>query len=265
MTLLDPLTHALSAVLATGHTVLTTLGAAPEAGLTWVVSLAALVVVVRLALLPFAVHTVRQAHASARARDQLRALTRKYAGRTDADAMRARLEERRLIHAEHGVSRWGCLPLLAQLPIWWTLYHLVSDVAGSHSVGAMSSDLVTSFAAATLLGVPLVGRGYVGGGAAQLALVAGLALTAASMSYVTQRFLVAQSAVVGDLPEAMLSAQQLMPVLSAVGLLVAGGFVPAALLVYWVCNNAWTLGQSAVVWRWFPTPGSPASLRLARR
>jgi YidC/Oxa1 family membrane protein insertase len=67
--------------------------------------------------------------------------------------------------------------------------------------------------------------------------------------------------VLGDLPEAMVSAQQLMPVLSAVGLLVAGGFVPVALLAYWVCNGAWTMGQSAVVWRWFPTPGSPASER----
>ena len=33
------------------------------------------------------------------------------------------------------------------------------------------------------------------------------------------------------------------------------GVVPVALLVYWVCSSAWTLGQSAVVARWFPTPG----------
>lgn len=41
----------------------------------------------------------------------------------------------------------------------------------------------------------------------------------------------------------MISAQQPMPVLSAVGLLVAGGLVPVALSTYWVCNGAWTLGQ----------------------
>jgi YidC/Oxa1 family membrane protein insertase len=73
--------------------------------------------------------------------------------------------------------------------------------------------------------------------------------------------LVASSNLVADVPEAVTRAQQLMPALSAVGLLVAGGVVPVALLVYWVCNSLWTPGQSAVVWRWFPTPGSPAALR----
>ena len=41
------------------------------------------------------------------------------------------------------------------------------------------------------------------------------------------------------------------------GMAVAAAVVPAALLVYWVLNATWTLGQSAVVWRFFPTPGSP--------
>ena len=94
-----------------------------------------------------------------------------------------------------------------------------------------------------------------------LAVVAGLAGTAALLSYVTQRYLVAPNAVLADVPEAMARVQQLMPAVSAVGLLVAGGVVPAALLVYWVCNSTWTLAQSAVVWRWFPTPGSAAALR----
>jgi len=39
------------------------------------------------------------------------------------------------------------------------------------------------------------------------------------------------------------------------------GLALLALLVYWVCNSAWTLGQSAIVWRWSPTPDSPAAGR----
>jgi YidC/Oxa1 family membrane protein insertase len=45
-----------------------------------------------------------------------------------------------------------------------------------------------------------------------------------------------------------------VPALSAVGILVAGSTVVLGLLAYWVCNSAWTLGQSAVIVRWFPTP-----------
>lgn len=263
MSALDPLTHALAAVMAATHTALTSLGAGPDGGATWLLCVAAVVVVVRGAMLPLAIHGVRQAHAAARARPDLRALTVRYRGRTDAESVRARLAEQRRVNAEHGVSRLGCLPLLAQLPIWWALYHLVSQVAAGSPVGAMHADLVASLAAATLIGVPLAGRGYLGGGATHLLVVAGLAGTAAMLSYVTQRYLVAPNTVLSDLPDAVATAHRLMPALSAVGLLVAGAVVPAALLAYWVCNGAWTLAWSAVVWRWWPTPGSPAAARNA--
>jgi YidC/Oxa1 family membrane protein insertase len=88
-----------------------------------------------------------------------------------------------------------------------------------------------------------------------------LPATAAVLSYVTQRYVVAPNTVLDAVPEAMVRAHQVMPVLSAVGLLVAAGFVPVALLVYWVVNSSWSLGQAAVVTRWFPTPGSPAAAR----
>lgn len=101
--------------------------------------------------------------------------------------------------------------------------------------------------------------------ATHLAVVAGLAMTAAALSFVTQKYLVAPTTSIGDLPEAVAKTYQVMPALSALGLLVAGGVVPVALIVYWVCNSTWTLGQSAVIWRWFPTPGSHAALRAAPR
>ena len=54
--------------------------------------------------------------------------------------------------------------MLIQLPIWLSLYHLLADVAGGASVGAMTPELVASLGAATLLGVPLAERGYLGAG-----------------------------------------------------------------------------------------------------
>ena len=43
----------------------------------------------------------------------------------------------------------------------------------------------------------------------------------------------------------------------------AGMEPPVALLAYWVCNSAWTLGQSAAIAHWFPTPGTAAYARRA--
>ena len=261
MSLLDPLSHALAALIAAAHVGLTQLGADSTAGITWLACIAAVVVTVRVALLPVVAHGVRVAHASARARPQLQDLARRYRNRKDPESARRHLSERRRIAAEHGVPRLGFLPVLLQLPIWLALYHLLADVAAGVPVGAMSPELVGSLGAATLLGVPLAERGYLGAGAAHLAVVAGLALVAATLTYVTQKYVVAPNTVTDGLPDAMATAQQLMPALSAVGLIVAGGVVPVALLAYWVCSSAWTLGQAAVIRRWFPTPGSPAAGR----
>jgi YidC/Oxa1 family membrane protein insertase len=61
----------------------------------------------------------------------------------------------------------------------------------------------------------------------------------------------------------MASAQRIVPFVSSVGMLAAGSVVPVALLVYWTCGAVWTFSQSGVIWRWFPTPGSPAAQRRA--
>jgi YidC/Oxa1 family membrane protein insertase len=263
MTILDPLSHALAAVIAAAHLGLTSLGADPTSGATWLVCIAAVVVSVRIALLPIVAHGVRLAHASARARPHLQELAKRYRKQTDPESVRRMMEERRRIARAHRVPRLGCLPMLLQLPIWLALYHLVSDAAAGVPVGAMSPELVASLGTATLLGVPLAERGYLGAGPAHLAVVAGMATVAAVLTYLTQKYLVGPNVVTDGMPEAMATAQQLVPMLSAVGLLVAGGVVPVALLAYWVCNSAWTLAQSAVVWRWFPTPGSPAAARTS--
>ena len=211
MSPLAPFTHALAAVLAAAHDGLTALGADPAAGGTWLLCVAAVVVTLRLALLPLVVHGVRQAHAGARARPHLQELSTRLGPRPDRDSLRQHLEERRTVSAEHGVSRLGCLPMLLQLPVWLALYHLISDVASGTAVGAMGPGLVSSLGAASVMGVTLAGSGYVGSGAAHLAVVAGLAVTAASLSYVTQRYVVASNTVTEGLPEAMATAQQVMP------------------------------------------------------
>ena len=261
MSLLDPLSHALAALIAAAHVGLTQLGADPTAGITWLACIAVVVLAVRVALLPVVAHGVRVAHASARARPQMRDLANRFRNRKDPESARRHLAERRRIAAEHGMPRLGFLPVLLQLPIWLALYHLLADVAAGAPVGAMGPDLVASLGAATLLGVPLAERGYLGAGVAHLAVVAGLAMVAATLTYVTQKYVVAPNTVTDGLPDAMATAQQLMPALSAVCLIVAGGVIPVALLAYWVCNSAWTLSQAAVIARWFPTPGSPAAAR----
>ncbi len=265
MSILDPITHALAAVLSAAHTSLATMGADPASGAIWLLSVAALVATVRLVLVPLALHGVRVAHAAARARPDLQRLTKQYRGTTDPDALRHLVAERRRISAEHGVPRWGALPLLVQLPVWFALYRVIAETAAGHAVGAMTLALVTSFGGATLLGVRLAQSGYLGSSPAHTAAVFGLAGVVAMVSWVTQKFFVLPNTVTDGMPDAMIRVHHLMPVLSAAGMIVAAGVVPVGLLLYWLCNSLWTLAQSAVIWRWFPTPGSAAALRWSHR
>jgi YidC/Oxa1 family membrane protein insertase len=261
MSLLDPLSHALAAILAAVHTGLTSLGAVPSSAAVWLLCIAAVVFSVRLALLPLVAHGVRATRAAGRARPALTDLSERFRDRHDPESLRNYLDERRRISAEHRVSRFSFLPMLIQIPIWLALYQLISSVVAGHAVGAMGATLVASLGAAVLFGVRLTSRGYLAGGPAQLVVVLGLGLLAAMLSFVTQKYLVLPNLNISDQPTMVIRVQQLMPALSAVGLLVAAGAVPVALLAYWVINSAWTCAQSAVILRCFPTPGSPAATR----
>ena len=108
MTMLEPLSHALAALLAAAHTALTSLGVDPDVGTTWLLCIAVIVVAVRAALLPLVAHGVRLAHASARARPHLQDLAKRYQHRKDPENGRRFTAERRRIAAEHGMPRLGC-------------------------------------------------------------------------------------------------------------------------------------------------------------
>lgn len=265
--LLRPVTSLLGSALAGAHHLIVGLGLPP--GPTWLLALVLLVVGLRLALLPLTVHGVRSAHAAAHARPHLAALQRSYGDlrRLSPDRLAAFHVERRAIQAEHGMSAWGCLPALAQLPLLLGLYHVVADLAAGRPVGALDGVLVSSAASASVLGVHLATRldQALTRDPAQAAVVATLALVSAALSWATQRWFVLPTLDLSSMPAEMARVQHLMPTMAAVGVLVGAWVAPAGLLAYWVITNLWSLAQSAVIWRWWPTPGSPAAARGPRR
>ena len=58
--------------------------------------------------------------------------------------------EQKAIQAEHGVSGWSLAPALLQLPLFYALYRVVSDLTAGHSVGALDAGLVASASAASV-------------------------------------------------------------------------------------------------------------------
>ena len=189
--------------------------------------------------------------------------------RRDLEQLTAMRAEQKAIHAEHGVSGWSLAPALLQLPLFYALYRVVSDLTAGHSVGhtvgALDAGLVASASAASVaglhltshLGSTLVGQPSSPGSCSWSRWPAAAAL----LSLLAQRWFVLPMTNVADLPEGMATVQRLMPWLGAVGVLAAAAFVPAGLVVYWLFNNAWTFAQQGLIWRFAPTPGSPAAAR----
>ncbi len=57
---------------------------------------------------------------------ELNAINEKYKGKNDNDSMMARNTETQAVYAKYGVSPTGsCLQLVIQLPILWSLYHVI--------------------------------------------------------------------------------------------------------------------------------------------
>ena len=267
LALLSPVTNAVAAVLAATHDAAGALGLTPGSAGAWLLAVLLLVVAVRTVLLPVTIHGVRSSHARAHAAPQLRELRQRYAGSRDLEQLTAMRAEQKAIHAEHGVSGWSLAPALLQLPLFYALYRVVSDLTAGHSVGALDAGLVASASAASVAGLHLTSHlGPTLGSSLPAGLVmVAVALGAALLSLLAQRWFVLPTTNVADLPEGMATVQRLMPWLGAAGVLAAAAFVPAGLLVYWLFNNAWTFAQQGLIWRFAPTPGSPAAARREAR
>lgn len=150
---LMPAKYAVAALLSAAHALLTATGLDPGSGTTWALAIGVVVVTVRLALLPAVAHGVRTARAGAAARPKLTALRTKYADRRDPDALAALAADQRAVQAEHGLSPLGCLPALLQIPVWFALVAVLSDVSAGRPVGAMDATLAAQRLTPTLSGL----------------------------------------------------------------------------------------------------------------
>ena len=258
MSLLDlalaPLELVLSTILVTAHGALVAVGLPPASGVTWAASIAALVVTVRLALLPLVVRQLRSARRLAAAAPVLQEIRERHRGARDPQALARMRTETAQATAEAGVSPWGCLPLLLQAPVLLSLFRVLNAAARGHAVGALGPALVAQLDGATLAGASLTQTLLAGGPAAVVA----LALTAVMAGAL---WLAQHRQLTLNTPPAALTSQRLLRWIAPATAVVSGFTFPIGLLVYFACANTLSLLQQLAVIRWFPTPGSPAAAR----
>jgi YidC/Oxa1 family membrane protein insertase len=240
----------------------------PSNFFAWALSVMFLVFSLRALLYKPFVRQIRTTRQMQELQPQIKALQKKYG----KDRQRMALEMQKL-QREHGFNPiLGCLPMLAQIPVFLGLYHVLRSfnrTQGGFGQPKLSVELnratgnyvfsptdVGHFLDANLFGAPLGASMIQKTGLdaftefsrpAVVAVGVPLMILAGIATYFNSRASVARQS-----PEAAANPQtaimnKLALYVFPLGVVVGGPFLPIAIIIYWVSNNIWTFGQQHVV------------------
>jgi len=235
----------------------------------WGLSVMFLVFTLRIILYKPFVRQIRTTRQMQELQPQIKALQKKYG----KDRQRMALEMQKL-QREHGFNPiLGCLPMLAQIPVFLGLYHVLRSFNRTGGIGIGHLNLtpeenaqlpnyvfaatdVQHFLDANLFGAPWGAYMTQTNGLdafteySRLAVIAvgvPLMIAAGIATYFNSRASVARQS-----PEAAANPQTAMMNKLAlyvfpVGVVVGGPFLPLAIILYWFSNNIWTFAQQHYV------------------
>lgn len=252
-----PLYYAISAVLIAWHKLLTMIGLDPEGGAVWVLSIIGLTLVIRAALIPLFVKQIKSSRNMQLIQPKVKELQKKYGHDRERLA-----QETMKLYKETGTNPFAsCLPILLQMPIFFTLFHLLNEAAKDGTPhGLLTRSLAQDFGEAELFGRLPISATFVNsdGHIGVMVLAAFLVVAMTATTFLTQRQLMSK-----NMPADALSgpyAQQQKMLLYVLPLVFAVGGIafPIGVLFYWTTSNVWTMGQQFYVIRNNPAPGTPA-------
>ncbi len=254
---LNPLYIAVAWVMTHIHTGLSLIMPSTS-GQAWFLTIVVLVVVMRLLLVPLFIKQMHAMRKMSALTPQLQELRKKY--KNDKQTLN---EETMRLYRENGVNPLGgCLPLLAQMPMFFALFSVLRAIAGWHpglpSPYRMPISVVQSAQNANILGAK-IGDKVLFTGTLHVPLEAKIVIfCAVAISVITTFMTVRQSTKRGMTPQMtpdnpMAASQKYMayivPFFALSGLYWAFGLV-----LYWVTTNVWTLGQQYVLFKRYPAP-----------
>jgi YidC/Oxa1 family membrane protein insertase len=264
---LDPLNNVVAWVIMRIHAVLGALFGA-SSGLAWGLSIAILVIIIRLCLVPLFVKQVHAQRKMAQHAPQLQELRKKY--KNDKQRLN---EETMKFYKENGVNPLaGCLPMIPQMIVFFSLFSVLRFIAdwkpGAPLHYGFTESVVRSAQQAKIFGVHLGDKLLFAHPTPPLHVAIVIALTVV-VSATTTFMTVRQSAKRGlmqtgtvDPSNPMAQSQKYMqyivPFFSLTGLYWQYGLV-----LYWVTTNLWTLGQQYFMFRNWEPIGAAASSATA--
>ena len=269
---LFPFKWVIELLLTSFHALFTFIGMNPDAGLTWVLSIVGLVLVVRAALIPLFVRQIKSQRNMMLVQPELQKLQKKYKGKTDRESREAMAREQMELYKRTGSNpASSCLPLLAQMPVFFSLFQVLNEAQKSQAgIQFLTKNLAISFANANLFGAPLSATFFHNEGKVEVQIIAGIMIVLMTASqFITQRQIMSKNQNLATQTSQYMQTQKIMLYILPLVFMISGVSFPLGVMFYWLTSNFWTMGQQFVVIRNMPTPGSVAHKareeRLARR
>ncbi|WP_026556386.1 membrane protein insertase YidC [Arthrobacter sp. 35W] len=274
-TILFPFKWLVSWIMVLFHDFFTFLGLDPASGVAWTLSIIGLVLVIRAALIPVFVKQIKAQRGMQALQPDMKKLQTKYKGKTDQLSRQAMAQEQMALYKEHGTNPFSaCLPMLIQMPFFFSLFQVLSGVAKANSdnigIGAMSHEQVQQFDQAEIFGAPLSAAflpqlqgGNLNAAVVVLSLIMIVAMTASQ--FITQKQIMSKNMSDDAMASPFMKQQKMMLYVLPLVFGVGGINFPIGVLIYWTTTNLWTMGQQFFVIRRMPTPGSPAYREYQQR
>jgi YidC/Oxa1 family membrane protein insertase len=217
----------------------------------WGWSIIALTVVVRVILLPLAIKQTRSMRAMQALQPKIKAIQKKYKAdrellRKDPEqykAKRAKMnEELTALYQESGVNpASGCLPLIAQAPIFIALFSILRSNPDMVEPGSTLNRMLNADFYFFTPGEHGLSTAASAAGVAGITLIV---LMAGTMFW-SQKQMMAKNAANAD--PAQLQQQRIMLYVMPAFLAFISFNFPIGVLLYWVTTNFWQVGQQAVI------------------
>ena len=260
MSILNPLFEAVAWVIMRIHAGLAVPFGA-SSGWAWGLSIVILVMLMRLIMVPLFVKQVRSQRKMQAHMPQLQELRKRY--KNDKQRLN---EETMKFYKENGINPLGgCLPLVAQLPVFWALFNVLRAIAdwtpGTTPKYGLTVPVVESALHAHIFGASLADKFLFpvpGESWSSRIVILLFVLISAGTTYLTmrqsqKRGMMQQGPVDPDNPAA--NMQKYMMYIAPFFAL-SGLYWQFGLVIYWVTTNVWTLGQQHFLFRNLPIVGS---------
>ncbi|WP_052422338.1 membrane protein insertase YidC [Nonomuraea candida] len=222
----------------------------PDSGLTWALTIITLTVFMRILIFPLFLKQMRSSRKMQELAPKVQELRKRYA----KDKQRMNQEVMALYQGAGANPLGGCLPVLAQFPIFISMFTVLQNMANGHAKYGMTQELVDSARSAHIFGAPLPANFYMSGseiagfdaGVVQTKIVLAIFVAISSLTtFLTVRQSVTRS--IAQMPDNPMAQQQkILMYISPLFAFFSLGF-PLGLILYWVTTNVWTLAQQ----HWF--------------